>query len=143
MNINIKRIGTHELPKPKHETRGAGGLDLRNAGEYRILHPGMQVLIPTGFAFEIPEGCCGRILPRSGLALRNGIMILGGLVDADYRAEVAVILYNAGKESLQIHPGDRIAQLVILPYVTAELFEVDELAPSERGSGAWGSTGSD
>ena len=123
---------------------GAAGLDLASAAEEAIaIAPGARVAVPTGLAFEIPPGFEGQVRPRSGLARKAGIGLPNspGTIDSDYRGEVLVLLINHGAEPHVVHPGDRIAQLVIAPVVIAELEEVAELADSVRGDGGFGHTG--
>ena len=138
--IQLQRIGAHDLPLPKQSTIGAAGFDLQSA-DYVILYPGQRLAIPTGFAWAIPLGQVGMIRPRSGLAVRNGIDVLAGVIDADYRGDVAVVLVNHGDTSLQINFGDRIAQMVVQPCMVGVTVECDELSSTERGNGGFGSTG--
>ncbi len=100
-------------------------------------------MVPTGIAVAVPDGFAGLVVPRSGLAARHGIGVVNGpgLLDAGYRGEINVILVNHGSESFTINRGDRIAQLVVVPVVVQEFLEVDELPPSPRGDGGFGSTG--
>ena len=102
-------------------------------------------MIPTGFRIAVPEGFEAQIRPRSGLALRHGIMIPNapGTIDADYRGEIQVILWNAGADEFDVERGDRIAQLVVAPVVRPEWAEVEALAESGRGAGGFGHTGTD
>jgi dUTP pyrophosphatase len=119
------------------------GLDLY-ALEDITLEPGARAAVPTGIAVEIPSGCAGLVLPRSGLAARHGIALVNapGLIDAGYRGEVQVLLLNTDRErAYSITAGDRIAQLVIVRHETPVLVEVDELAESDRGGGGFGSSG--
>lgn len=138
--IQLQRIGAHDLPLPKQATEGAAGFDLQS-NEYVILYPGQRLAIPTGFAWAIPLGQAGMIRPRSGLAVRNGIDVLAGVIDADYRGEVAVVLINHGTRPLDIEAGDRIAQMVVQPCMVGVTVEFDELPSTERGNGGFGSTG--
>ena len=138
--IQLQRIGAHDLPLPKQATDGAAGFDLQSA-DYVILYPGKRLAIPTGFAWAIPLGQVGMIRPRSGLAVRNGIDVLAGVIDADYRGEVAVVLINHGTRPLDIEAGDRIAQMVVQPCMVGVTAECDELPSTERGNGGFGSTG--
>ena len=105
----------------------------------------MRALVPTGFAVAIPEGFCGLILPRSGLALKHGLTVLNtpGLIDSGYRGELQVILYNSGDEAVAIERGQRIAQLLILGVPDLAFVLVDELPPSgdDRGAAGFGSSG--
>ena len=143
--LKVKRLPhAKSLPLPSYATPHSSGLDLRAAIEEPItVKPLERVLIPTGLILEIPEGYEGQVRPRSGLALKKGLTVLNapGTIDADYRGEVKVILINLGKEEVVIEPGERIAQLVIAPVQRVEVIEVEELTPTERGEGGFGSTG--
>jgi len=133
-----------DLPLPRAESEGAAGLDLRAAvDEPLILTPGERRLIPTGWRIALPGGFEAQVRPRSGLALRHGILIPNapGTIDADYRGEIQVILMNAGEVDFEIARGDRIAQLVVAPVVRPEWVEVDSLDATERGEGGFGHTG--
>jgi dUTP pyrophosphatase len=133
-----------DLPLPEATTAGAAGLDLRAAiEEPRVLPPGSRQAIPTGLRIAIPEGFEAQVRPRSGLALRHGILIPNapGTIDSDYRGEIQVILMNAGEADFEIVRGDRIAQLVIAPVVTPEWVEVASLDETDRGDGGFGHTG--
>jgi len=133
----------HLTPHAKTPTRGtpaSAGLDLY-AANGAIIPPGERQLIGTGLAIELPPGTVGYIKPRSGLALRQGIDVLGGVIDADYRGEVGVILLNTSTEhTFQALAGDRIAQLVVHRVEMVEPVVVQELGGSER-QGGFGSTG--
>lgn len=111
----------------------------------RIEIPPMErVSIPVGIKIAVPLGTYGRIAPRSGMALRNGIDVLAGVVDPDYRGEIHVLLYNSGKESYIVEHGDRIAQLILERCLSTEVWGVgseEELPSSRRGNAGWGSTG--
>ena len=140
------KIKIHVLPggtPPRRMTSGAAGFDLfaRTDEEIRI-SPGEIVAVPVGFKIEVPPGYEAQIRPRSGLAVRGIILPNSpGTVDPDYRGEVRVILANIGKEPFVVRDGDRIAQMVICPVPPVELVEVDELSPTDRGEGGFGSTG--
>ena len=111
----------------------------------RLIAPGERALVPTGLAVALPPGYAGFVVPRSGLALRHGVSIVNtpGIVDAGYRGEVMVLLINHDPTTpVTLERGDRIAQLVIQRVERAELIEIDELPPSDRGAGGFGSTGS-
>lgn len=138
--IEVKRIGEHALPLPSHASYGAAGADLMASVPERIM-PGQLAVIPTGFAWAIPDGYVGMIRPRSGLAAKHGIDVLAGVVDSDYRGEVKVVLINHGDRPVVFHKGDRIAQMVIQPVIMSEIEEVSELDDTERGAGGFGSTG--
>lgn len=132
------------LDLPKYQTEHASGIDLHAAVEGDVsIEPGAWKLIPTGIAVAIPEGYEGQVRPRSGLALRHGIGMLNspGTIDADYRGEISVILFNFGKERFIIRRGDRIAQMVFARVTRAELRPVDRLDDTRRGSGGFGHTG--
>jgi dUTP pyrophosphatase len=127
---------------PSYAREGDAGLDLRAAHD-ATLEPGGRGLLGTGLAVAIPPGYAGLVLPRSGLALNQGVTVLNapGLVDAGYRGELKVLLVNHGDKPVLVRRGDRIAQLVIQPVERAELIEVNELPTSRRGAGGFGSTG--
>lgn len=135
---------TSDLALPAYETAGSSGMDVCAAidGEL-IFEPGTRVLIPTGFAVAIPQGCEIQVRPRSGLAVNHGITIINapGTIDADYRGEVKIALINLGEEPVTIRRGDRIAQMVAAPVLRAVLEVVPELDCTERGSGGFGHTG--
>lgn len=135
-----------DLPFPEATTAGAAGLDLRAATSERtpiLINPGERCLVPTGWRIAIPNGFEAQVRPRSGLALRHGILIPNspGTIDADYRGEIQVILMNAGDEVFKVERGDRIAQLVVAPVVRPEWVEVENLDETERGEGGFGHTG--
>lgn len=142
MKIRVINKSNHDLPK--YETLQSAGMDLRAFIEEDIyLEPMERKIIPTGIYMALEAGYEAQVRPRSGLAAKKGITVLNapGTVDADYRGEVGVILINLSNERFQISNGDRIAQLVIAPYVQAEWISTDELDSTERGSGGFGSTG--
>ena len=143
---------THEdgadtaVPLPSYETTGAAGADLRanlpDRGQLELT-PGARALVPTGLRIEIPAGYEAQIRPRSGLALKHGIMLVNapGTIDSDYRGPVGVIVMNAGQSDFVIAHGERIAQMVVAPVVQAKFEAVQGLGDSDRGSGGFGSTG--
>jgi len=131
------------LPMPAREHPGDAGLDLRSRLDVR-LEPGGRSLVPTGIAIALPSGFAAFVHPRSGMALRHGVTVLNapGTIDAGYRGEISVILVNHDRfEAFDIGRGDRIAQLIVSPVVTAAMVEVSDLPGSHRGSGGFGSTG--
>lgn len=133
------------LPLPAYGSAQAAGLDVHAAlDQPLVLGRGERALIPTGFALALPPGFEAQARPRSGLALKQGLTLLNspGTIDADYRGEVKIILINHGEDSTTIHPGDRIAQLVIAPVAQVELVPVPQLDQTQRGCGGFGSTGS-
>lgn len=121
---------------------GDAGVDLRACVETsRHLGPGRYGAVPTGLSVAIPPGFCGLVLPRSGLARNHGVATTIGVIDSGYRGEIQVVLVNQGQRSYAITPGERIAQLVIVPVAVALFAEVDRLPESERGTSGFGSTG--
>lgn len=145
LNVRIERLAhAEELPLPATATALAAGHDLVAAIEDEIvLAPGQRDLVPTGFAIALPEGYEAQVRPRSGLALRHGVVVPNspGTIDADYRGEILVLLMNLGDEPFRIQRGDRIAQLVVAPVTSVNWDEVDHLDETERGSGGFGHTG--
>ncbi len=128
---------------PSRANDGDAGLDLR-AAEPALIGPSERASIGTGVAVEIPTGHAGLVLPRSGLALRHGISMVNapGLVDSGYRGELRVLLLNTDREHpFEVEPGDRIAQLLLIPFATATPVQVAELSDTERGAGGFGSSG--
>ncbi len=133
-----------DLPLPAYESEHAAGLDLRAAvAADVVIGAGERALIPTGLAIALPAGYEAQVRPRSGLALKHGIMLANspGTIDADYRGEIQIIVHNAGAQPFTISRGLRIAQMVIAPVTRAEWRECAELPESTRGEGGFGSTG--
>ena len=132
------------LPLPARMTPGSAGLDLRAAlrGTARIA-PGERARIPTGFAVRIPAGFAGLVCPRSGAAFQYGLTVPNtpGIIDADYRGPLDVLLINLGRVPVKVNRGDRIAQMVIARHEQAEWQEVEVLDDTERGAGGFGHTG--
>jgi dUTP pyrophosphatase len=125
-------------------TAGAAGMDLASAAEGPLtIEPGERLGVPTGWAIELPPGTEGQVRPRSGLASRHGVTVVNapGTIDSDYRGEVVVLLVNVGRHKHVIHPGDRVAQLIVAPVVQAAVEEVTELSDTARGGGGFGHTG--
>ena len=139
------KVAHDSIELPNYETNYSAGMDLRAylPDGSISLHPKQRALIGTGLYFEIPEGFEVQIRPRSGLALKHGITVLNspGTIDADYRGEIKVILINHGEESFLIEHEMRIAQMVVAQYQRVQFKLVKELTSSERGSGGFGSTG--
>ncbi|MBI4235811.1 MAG: dUTP diphosphatase [Chloroflexi bacterium] len=127
---------------PQRATAGATGLDLCACPTGESVEVGPDpVLVPTGIAIEVPGGYDAQVRPRSGLA-RRGVMVVLGTIDADYRGEVLVTMFTVGGRALhRVRRGDRIAQLVVAPLAPVALVAVEELSPTERGAGGHGSTG--
>jgi dUTP pyrophosphatase len=146
VTVRITRLpGARELPLPARATGGAAGFDLHAALERDlVLAPGDRALVPTGFAIAVPEGHEAQVRPRSGLALRHGLVLPNapGTIDADYRGELQVIVMNAGRDPITLRRGDRIAQVVIAPIADARFVEVESLDDTARGAGGFGHTGS-
>ncbi|MES2253213.1 MAG: dUTP diphosphatase [Pseudomonadota bacterium] len=145
MNLNIQRLPhAADLPLPSYATEGSAGLDLQAAIQTDlIIGSGKRALIPTGFAIQLPQGYEAQIRSRSGLALKHGLFVLNSpaTIDSDYRGELFVLIMNTGDEAFVITPGMRFAQMIIAPYTTATLCEVEALTETERGVGRFGSTG--
>lgn len=138
--IKIKRLhDTAELPQRGSDL--AAGADL-SCVEAFSLEPGERRLIPTGLAAEIPPGFYGRVAPRSGLAVKHGIDVLAGVIDADYRGELKVPLINLGQQAVSFNAGERIAQLIIEQAAMCDYVWTEKLADTERAEGGFGSTGS-
>jgi len=143
--VHIQKLPHGEgIDLPFYASTHAAGADLRAAVDADIvIEPGTHALIKTGFAMALPDNYEAQIRPRSGLALKRGITVLNspGTVDADYRGEVGVILINHGKEPFVVQRGDRIAQMIIAPFVQADFQQVDTLSETSRGGGGFGSSG--
>jgi len=130
-------------PRATLPTRGSpssAGLDLYAIEDLSIL-PGKRVLARTGLAVAVPAGFYGRVAPRSGLAVKNGLDVLAGVIDSDYRGEVCCALLNTGEETLTLEQGSRLCQLIIEQIITPAPQWADELDETARGAGGFGSTG--
>ncbi len=141
--VNIKKLKANAA-LPVYSSAAAAGADLRACLEEDvIIRPGKTEMISTGLAMEVPEGYAGLIYARSGLASKRGLAPANkvGVIDSDYRGEIMVALHNHSEEAAVISHGDRIAQLIITPYLTAEFTEKEVLEETERGFGGFGSTG--
>lgn len=145
VEILVTRLPHGEgLPLPSYATAGAAGMDLLAAVTAPLtIPPGGRALVPTGLRIALPPGYELQVRPRSGLALRNGIVLPNspGTVDEDYRGEMQVIVMNAGTEPFTVERGMRIAQAVVAPVIRASWREVDALPETARGEGGFGSTG--
>jgi len=140
------RVG-QDIPLPAYTTSGSAGMDLRTSlNEPLQLAPGETQLLPTGLAIYIADPkLAAVILPRSGLGHKHGI-VLGngvGLIDSDYQGELKISCWNRGNDVFTIQPGERVAQLVLLPVVQAQLLQVDEFRATDRGEGGFGHTGTE
>ncbi|MNE62892.1 Deoxyuridine 5'-triphosphate nucleotidohydrolase [compost metagenome] len=142
MEIKVINKSTNELPE--YATVDSAGLDIRAfLSESVTLKPLERRLIPTGLYLEIPSGYEVQIRPRSGFAFKQGVTVLNspGTIDADYRGEIGVLLINLSNENVIIEHGERVAQMVVAPFVQAKLKLTDELSETNRGNGGFGSTG--
>jgi dUTP pyrophosphatase len=145
-NIVIPIKNTSPYPNPTYSTPGSAGLDLRAVIEQAITLKSLErVCVGTGIYIQLPLGYEAQVRPRSGLALKQGITVLNapGTIDSDYRGEIGVILINLSSESVEIQPGERIAQLVIAPYIQIEWDPETEFQASQRNQQGFGSTGKD
>ena len=143
MNINIKKLRENAII-PTRGSEYAAGYDLYACLEKPIkVEPGETVKVPTGISMEVPVGYAGMIFARSGLATKKGLAPANkvGVCDSDYRGEYIVALYNHSNQTVTINSAERIAQLVIMPFLEVEFNEVNELNDTARGSGGFGSTG--
>ena len=147
MKLQIKLISDKigkEIPLPYYATGGAAGLDLHACIDEPVIVPaGGEAFIPTGIAAAIPEGYAGILAVRSSMGIRHGITMTNGIgvIDSDYRGPMSVGLHNYRNEDYVVEPGDRIAQLVIVPVLRPEVEIVDSLPETARGAGGFGSTG--
>ena len=137
--LKTKKLGP-EAKLPYKGSSLAAGYDLCSAEDCRVPAGGRH-LVSTGLAVACPPGHYARIAPRSGLAVKSGIDVGAGVVDADYRGEVKVLLFNFSDEDFQVNKGDRIAQLIIQKIATVDILEVEDLEETKRGEGGFGSTG--
>lgn len=142
--VRVQRLPHHaDLPLPARQTAGAAGYDVASADEDFVLQPMERRLVPTGLVLAIPPGFEAQVRPRSGLALRHGVTLPNApaTIDSDYRGELLVALINLGAEPVAVERGMRIAQLVFQRVEAVSLQEVEELPPTARGAGGFGSTG--
>ena len=143
MNIPVKKL-KENATMPTYGSEFAAGADLYACiDEAVIINPGETHMIPTGLAMELPMGYAGLIYPRSGMASKRGLAPANkvGVVDPDYRGEFMVALHNHSLTPQTVEPNERIAQLVITPFITAQFEETEELSDTVRGAGGFGSTG--
>lgn len=144
MPIAVKIVNTSANPLPEYATPGSSGLDIRAHLDIPVtIQPMERVLIPTGLFVELPAGYEIQVRPRSGLAIKQGITCLNtpGTIDADYRGEIMIILINLSQEEQVIHPGDRIAQMVMQQVEKISWIPVEQLNVTERNAGGFGHTG--
>lgn len=130
------------IEEPRYAHEGDAGLDLRSTTD-EVIVPSGRVTVGTGVAVEIPDGCVGLVFPRSGLACRRGLRLANcvGVIDSGYRGEVKATLVNDSKQDVAVRRGDRVCQMVVVPYVGVSLERADSLTETERGAGGYGSTG--
>lgn len=141
--VKIKKLNPNAVI-PTYGTPFAAGADLYACMDEPVtINPGQTQFIHTGIAMEVPVGFAGLVYARSGLACKKGLAPANkvGVIDADYRGEIMVALHNHSKDAVTVENGERIAQLVITPFLTADFEETDELEDTERGAGGFGSTG--
>ena len=141
INVKLLREGAH---MPTYGTAEAAGADLYAClGEPLTILPGQTAPVPTGIALEVPRGCAGLIFARSSMGVKRDLAPANkvGVIDSDYRGEIFVMLHNHGKEVRTVEPGERVAQLVIVPVYTPGFIQVDSLSDTVRGEGGFGSTG--
>lgn len=144
MMIEVKIVNNSNNPLPEYATEGSAGMDLRaHLSEPISLQPLERQLVPTGLFIELPQGYEAQVRPRSGLAIKQGITCLNspGTIDSDYRGEIKIILINLSGGIQIIHPGDRIAQLVVQKVEKVHWSQVKILTDTERAKGGFGSTG--
>lgn len=142
MKLKVKRVSGNTNDLPHYQSLGASGFDLSACLSSPLtIFPKGRVIIPTGFAFEIPHGYEIQVRPRSGLAFEYGVIGTLGTIDSDYRGEVMLHLINFGQSSITINNGDRVAQGVLSPVIRASIIEEEELTQTMRGTYGFGSTG--
>jgi dUTP pyrophosphatase len=146
ISVRITRVqpGFEDLPLPEYATAQSAGVDLRAAIDQPIeLHPGDIVAVPTNLAIELPPEYEAQVRPRSGLALKHGLILPNspGTIDADYRGEIRVIMSNIGREPYTIKRGERIAQMVVAPVTQVRWEETASLNDTQRGAGGFGHSG--
>ena len=137
--LRVKQLDSRAV-LPKRGSVLAAGLDVCSIEELKI-EPGKRVMARTGLAVAIPPGFYGRIAPRSGLAAKNGLDVLAGVIDSDYRGEVCCLLYNTGDEQINLPAGSKICQLIVEQIITPEAAWATDLDDTARGAGGFGSTG--
>jgi len=140
--VKVEIVNKSKNKLPEYQSSGAVGMDLF-ADSSSVLQPGDRVLMPTGIVIAVPEGYEGQIRTRSGRCNKEGLVVLNspGTIDPDYRGEIGVILYNAGKKSITVNRGERIAQLVLSKVEHIDWVPVASLDPTERGTAGFGSSG--
>ena len=137
--LNFKRLD-QRATLPTRGSQASAGLDLYSIEDV-VIQPGQRILARTGLAVAVPEGFYGRVAPRSGLAVKNGLDVLAGVIDSDYRGEVCCALLNTGLETIELSQGSRLCQLIIEQIITPTPEWAEELDETSRGDGGFGSTG--
>ena len=139
MTLRVKKL-CENAQLPVRGSQGAVGYDLMSTEGYVIL-PGKRAVVATGISVQLPPGVYGRVAPRSGLAVKNGLQVGAGVVDPDYTGEIKVVLFNHDDNPFVVKPGYRVAQLVLEKCETPEVEEVTDVEQTERGDAGFGSTG--
>ena len=139
MQVKFKKLNDDAVI-PKYQTKSASGMDL-TASEEIFIPAGSRRIVPTGLAVELEDGYEMQVRPRSGVSIKTDLTVMLGTVDSDYRGEIGIIVHNTGKVFCVVKAGDRIAQGIICPVIQAKIEVVTELSETERGTGAFGSTG--
>jgi dUTP pyrophosphatase len=137
MNVTLL---SSDAKLPTRATLGSAGYDLYSP-ESGIIEPMQRLLIPLHISIQLPVGTYGQIAPRSGLALKHGIQVGAGVIDEDYRGNVGVLLFNVSDKPFEYKKGDRVAQLIVKPYTSPEIQQVEQLDESKRGDNGFGSSG--
>lgn len=141
MELKVKL--TDGAPLPKYAKSGDAGLDLTSREETMQISPGETVMLRTGVSVELPSGHFGMCVPRSGIASKRGLANVNapGIIDEGYRGEILVPLHNYSDRVQVVEKGERVCQLIVVPYASCDVVEADELSETERGSGGFGSSG--
>lgn len=139
MKIQVKKLNL-EAKLPQFAHQGDGGMDLFSVKDV-IVKVGERIICPTGIAVQIPKGYVGLIWDKSGIASKNGIKTMGGVIDSGYRGEIGIVLVNLSKEIYEIKKGDKIAQMLVQKVENPEIMEVENLDETKRGEAGFGSTG--
>ncbi|MFC1732949.1 dUTP diphosphatase [candidate division KSB1 bacterium] len=139
MKLKVKKVHDDAV-LPNHALKNDAAIDISSCEEL-VLKAGEKALVSTGLSMAIPEGYAGFVWDRSGLAAKNSIHTMAGVVDSGYRGEVRVVMINLGKEEFKINKGMRIAQMAVQPVSELEVEEADDLGETDRGEGGFGSTG--
>ena len=141
--MKVRIINDSRWDAPSYATEGSAGVDLKaNIDDPITLTPLQRVVVPTGLRIALPKGTEAQVRPRSGLAAKHGITVLNtpGTIDADYRGEYIVAIHNDSDIHQIVHPGERIAQMILMPFISMDFKEVDALTDTIRGEGGFGST---